>query len=83
MIYASQMKAARGLLGWEQKTLSEKTSLSLQTIKRMEGSQGKIRGTHENVSKIREAFEEAGIEFIPENGGGAGLRFKHKHESAD
>ena len=73
MIDANQMKAARALVGMTQKQLAEKTGLSEQTIKLME-IRGTGKSTLDNVQKVQKALETAGIAFIPENGGGAGVR---------
>jgi DNA-binding XRE family transcriptional regulator len=73
MIDEKQMKAARALTGMTQKELAEATGLSEQTIKGME-IRGTGRSTMENVQKVRKALEAAGVVFIAENGGGAGVR---------
>ncbi|TQX88457.1 MULTISPECIES: helix-turn-helix transcriptional regulator [unclassified Rhizobium] len=73
MIQAEQIRAARALLGWSQQDLVEKSGLSFTTIKRME-SIGPGRSAAENVAAVQKALESAGVTFIPENGGGAGVR---------
>lgn len=73
MIDGNQMKAARALIGMTQEKLAEATGLSVQTVKGME-IRGTGRSTMENVQKVRKALEAAGVVFIPENGGGAGVR---------
>ena len=77
MILARQIRAARALVGWEQTRLSEASSLAIGTIRRMEASIGTVRGNAENVWKVQRALEDAGIEFIDENGGGPGVRLKN------
>lgn len=79
MLYANQIKAARGLLGWSQEKLSEESGITLGTVKRMEKSDGKVRGNSTNVMDLQAALEKAGIEFIPENGGGVGVRLKERN----
>ncbi|RWK54298.1 MAG: transcriptional regulator [Mesorhizobium sp.] len=75
MIDASQIRAARSLLGWSQNDLVAETRLSLTTVRRMEDSAiGPGRSSAENVSVVQKALEAAGVQFIPENGGGAGVR---------
>ncbi|MEO6013916.1 MAG: helix-turn-helix transcriptional regulator [Devosia sp.] len=75
MISASQIRAARALLEWSQGDLVEKTSLSLTTVRRMEAADvGPGRSSAENVATVERALEAAGVQFIPENGGGAGVR---------
>lgn len=78
MMTAALMRGARGLLGWSQSDLAAATGLSLPTIKRMEGPIGPGRSSADNVTAVRRAFENAGIEFIPENGGGEGVRFRQR-----
>lgn len=72
---AGQIKAARALLDWSQGDLVTKTGLSLTTIRRMEDSAiGPGRSSNENVETVRRVLQSAGVEFIAENGGGAGVR---------
>ena len=75
MISAKQVKAARVFLGWEQRDLAEQSGLSLPTIQRME-KLGMERSQAGNVDRVQRAMETAGVEFIPENGGGAGVRLR-------
>lgn len=70
-----QLRAARGLLGWSQSELAARAGLSLPTVKRLEGEFGP-RVSEEARAKLRHAIEAAGIEFIDENGGGLGVRFR-------
>ncbi|MEJ0067614.1 MAG: helix-turn-helix transcriptional regulator [Pseudomonadota bacterium] len=74
------MRAARALLGIDQRTLAELSGVSLPTIQRMEASDGNVRGVIDTLTKIVEAFDAAGIELIGENvnsiGHGRGVRFK-------
>jgi len=78
MMVARQIRAARALVGWEQTRLSEASGLAIGTIRRMESSHGYVRGIAENVWKVQRALENAGIEFIDENGGGPGVRLKSR-----
>jgi len=73
MIDARQMKAARALAGLTQEDVAKATGLSVQTIKRMEIT-GPERSSAGNVQAVQRALEAAGVIFIPENGGGAGVR---------
>ena len=75
-LLANHIKTARTWLGWDQKRLAKEAGLSVPTIQRMEGSKGQVRGTYESVEKVRKTLESAGIEFIPSNGGGPGVRLK-------
>ena len=76
---AAQIRAARGLLDWNQPQLAEAAKLSLPTIRRMEGPIGPSRSTAANVEAVRRAFEDAGVVFFEAgevNSGGPGVRFK-------
>jgi transcriptional regulator with XRE-family HTH domain len=75
LVSIEQLRAARGLLGWSQSELASRAGLSLPTVKRLEGGFGP-RVSDEVRVRLREAIEAAGIEFIEENGGGAGVRFR-------
>lgn len=66
MITAAQLRAARALLGIDQRALAEAASLSVPTIQRMEASDGVIRGNVESLMKIIQALNDAGIELIAE-----------------
>ena len=80
MITAAQLRAARALLGIDQRELAQRCSLSLPTIQRMEASEGVIRGNVDSLMTLIEALSAAGIELIVEgassSGGGRGVRLK-------
>jgi transcriptional regulator with XRE-family HTH domain len=80
VITAAQLRAARALLGIDQRELAQRCGLSLPTIQRMEGSEGVIRGNVDSLMKLVEALAGAGIELISEgtasSGGGRGVRLK-------
>ena len=80
MISSAQLRAARALLGIDQRTLAELSGLSLPTIQRMEASDGVIRGNVDSLMKLVTALDAAGIELIADNatssGGGRGVRLK-------
>lgn len=71
-ITASQCRAARGLVSWSQTRLADEASLSRATVTSFEAEKRMPIGN--NLEAIRTALEVAGVEFIPENGGGAGVR---------
>ncbi len=75
-ITGRQIAAARALAGVSQADLAKDANLSIPTVKRMEGSPGIAQGLHNNIAAVRRALESAGVEFIPENGGGAGVRLR-------
>ncbi len=80
MITSQQMRAARALLGIDQRELADLAGLSLPTIQRMEASDGQVRGVVDTLVKVISALERAGIEIIGENapsiGIGRGVRLK-------
>ena len=81
MISAAQLRAARALLGIDQKKLAEMAGVSLPTIQRMEASKEEhVRGVVSTLTKIVEALDAAGIELIgngqPSQGNGRGVRLK-------
>ena len=80
MITSFQMRAARALLGIDQKTLAELAGVSLPTIQRMEASDGNVRGVVDSLTKVIEALDRAGVELIGEGAisreGGRGVRLK-------
>lgn len=73
----NQLQAARALLGLTQAQVAEAARVSIPTVKRAEGS-GKLSASVAALKAIREALEVAGVEFIEENGGGAGVRLRKK-----
>ena len=80
MITASQLRAARALLGIDQRRLAALSDLSVPTIQRMEASDGVVRGNVDSLMKLVSALGSAGIELIGEGaasaGGGRGIRLK-------
>ena len=80
MITSFQMRAARALLGIDQKTLAELAGVSLPTIQRMEASAGTVRGVVDTLTKVVDALSVAGVELIGErqksDDGGRGVRLR-------
>jgi transcriptional regulator with XRE-family HTH domain len=80
VISAAQLRAARALLGIDQRKLADLCGLSLPTIQRMEGSEGVIRGNVDSLMKLVGALDAAGIVLIGEGStsaeGGRGVRLK-------
>jgi transcriptional regulator with XRE-family HTH domain len=72
------MRAARALLGIDQRRLAELSGLSLPTVQRMEASDGIVRGNVDSLMKLIGALQQAGIELIGEGAtsatGGRGVR---------
>lgn len=76
VITGAQIRAARALVRWSAEELASTASVGLSTIRRAEAEDGPPTITAANLKLIRIALEGAGIDFIPENGGGVGVRFK-------
>jgi transcriptional regulator with XRE-family HTH domain len=80
VITAAQLKAARALVGMDQRDLARAAGLSLPTVQRMEASKGTVRGTVDSLVKLVTALEKAGVELLAEGasspGGGRGVRLK-------
>lgn len=75
-ITGAQIRAARALIRWSAADLATAAKLGLMTIRRAEAVDGAISVTAANAAAIRAALETAGVEFIPENGSGPGVRLK-------
>ncbi len=72
----AQLRAARALLGWSAQELATASGVGVTTIRKNELSDGPVTMIRANVEVLTRALEAAGVEFIPENGGGAGVRLK-------
>ena len=74
------MRAARALLGLDQKTLADMAGVSLPTIQRMEASGGNVRGIVDSLTKVIDALNRAGVDLISDGarseGGGRGVRLR-------
>ncbi len=85
MITASQLRAARALLGMDQRRLAELSGLSVPTIQRMEASDGIIRCNVDSLMKLTAGLESAGIELIGDGAGspdgGRGVRLNTRQHS--
>jgi transcriptional regulator with XRE-family HTH domain len=86
MITAAQLRAARVLLGLDQRRLAELSGLSVPTIQRMEASEAMVRGNVDSLVKLITALDAAGIELIGEgavsSADGRGVRLKTNSGSA-
>ena len=80
MITGAQMRAARAMLGIDQRRLAELAGISVPTIQRMEASEGTVRGVVESLTRVVAALDAAGIELIGDDAqslrGGRGVRLK-------
>jgi transcriptional regulator with XRE-family HTH domain len=74
MINSAQCRAGRGLLAWSQQQLADAAGIGVVTVHQLEAGTSEPRPT--TLEVIKRAFENAGVEFIDENGGGPGVRLK-------
>ncbi|HTM82805.1 helix-turn-helix transcriptional regulator [Asticcacaulis sp.] len=85
MMTSAQLRAARALLGIDQRELAEISGVSIATIQRMESSDGNVRGVVESLTKVVEALNRRGVELINDNAqsqnGGRGVRLKLADDS--
>jgi DNA-binding XRE family transcriptional regulator len=76
MISSAQCRAARSLLDWSQQKLAAEAGVGVVTVRQLEA------GTHQprnaTLQVVRGCLEAAGVEFIDENGGGVGVRFRER-----
>ncbi|MGI4939612.1 MAG: helix-turn-helix domain-containing protein [Janthinobacterium lividum] len=73
---AQQLRMARACLRWSIADLAEHSGVAVSTVKRAEAVDGPIPVTRPNADAMLRALEAAGVQFIPENGGGVGVRLR-------
>ena len=76
-----QIRAARALVCWRAQDLARESAVGVATIRRAELAGGETSMTAANDLAVRRALEAAGVEFIDENGGGAGVRLRKPHQA--
>jgi hypothetical protein len=76
---SAQIRAARALLRWRAQDLARVSAVGVATIRRAELVDEETSMTAANDAAIRRALEDAGVEFIDENGGGPGVRLRKRH----
>jgi transcriptional regulator with XRE-family HTH domain len=76
-VTSAQVRMARAALNWTVRDLADATELHRNTITNIEV--GRYAGDPETLAAIEKVLTRAGIEFIDENGGGAGVRLKKQH----
>jgi predicted transcriptional regulator len=77
---AGQLRAARALLGMDQKVLADLAGVSLPTIQRMEASEGVVRGNVDTLTKVIEALNRSGVELLNVGGRGVMLRGRREYD---
>ena len=76
MIMPEQCRAARGLLNWNQQRLADEAQVGIVTVRQLEFGQNQPRRA--TLIVVRLTLEDAGVEFIDENGGGVGVRLRER-----
>nr|WP_272913236.1 helix-turn-helix transcriptional regulator [Methylobacterium sp. SyP6R] len=76
MLSPMQCRAGRAMLNWSREDLAEKSGVSRQTLADFETE--KRKPYDRTLADIVRVMQAAGLEFIPENGGGAGIRFRNR-----
>ncbi len=79
MVTSGQCRAARGLLDWSQNELAARAGIGIVTVRQLEA--GTIAPRRSTLAVVKQAFENAGVEFIDENGGGEGVRLRDRKPS--
>ncbi|GLS28309.1 helix-turn-helix domain-containing protein [Neomesorhizobium albiziae] len=79
-IRPEQVRAARALIDWTREDLAAASGVTIRTLARIESAQTIPRQT--TLKALSDALEAAGVEFIPENGGGAGVRLFRRSSDA-
>jgi hypothetical protein len=82
LLTSEQLRAARAILRFEQRDLSDASKVSLATIKRLEVIPGLLTANRPTIAALKLALELAGVEFINENGGGPGVRLRNRMTGA-
>lgn len=72
----AQLRAARAMVKLSRAELAQAAGVSEETVKRIEGTEGRISANTTTVEALRKALEARGVIFVPENGGPAGVRFR-------
>jgi len=80
VLTSEQLRAARAIVRWKAVELAEKAGVGLSTVQRAEQGDGPVTMMRANMDAIRRALEAGGVEFIQENGGGAGVRLRKQNQ---
>jgi len=75
-VTSAQVRMARAALNWTVRDLAKAASLHRNTITNIET--GRYAGDLATLETIAAVLKRAGIEFIDENGGGAGVRLRKR-----
>ena len=73
MLQASQIRAARALLGWRQEDLAKASKVGLATVARIEQGEGPAQGHVSTIIRIQDALQHAGVRFVEDDDRGFGV----------
>ena len=76
MITGDQIRSARSLVRLSAQELADKAKIGISTVQRMEGGSGVPSASAKNLDAVQRALEAAGVEFIPADNGGPGVRLR-------
>ena len=82
-VTGSQLRAARALVRWSVDDLAESSRVAVAAIMHAEAEDGPVSMTAADARALRWALEGAGVEFLAENGGGAGVRLSKRSGRPD
>jgi hypothetical protein len=80
---SGQLRAARAFLRWRAEDLARESAVGVATVRRAELAENETSMTAANDLAVRRALENAGVEFIDENGGGPGVRLRKRQRKKD
>ena len=83
LITGSQLRAARALVRWGTDELAQRSRVALAIISAAEAEDGPVSVAVADLQALRRTLEQAGVEFIDENGGGVGVRFAKRSSKPD
>ena len=78
MVFGQQIRAARALLGWEQRQLASEAGVSVETVSRLERTVGPVSAYTGTLDAVRKVLEDAGVEFTNDDEPGVKLRREGK-----
>jgi transcriptional regulator with XRE-family HTH domain len=76
VVKPSQVRMARAALRWSLEELARRAGVHRNTVYNFETE--KFAGDQQSIAAIRQALQEAGVEFIEDDGGGPGVRLKRE-----
>jgi hypothetical protein len=82
-VTGSQLRAARALVRWSADELAEHSRVLVSTIVQAEAEDGPVPVTAADARALCMALKKAGVEFIPEDSAGVGVRFAKRSGKVD